>query len=226
MNTPDCLNCENKSSTLQMLNLYELEEYKHHCNHVYFDKGETIYKQGAPISQVSYLKTGLVKIVQNNCKRNFIHCITSYNEFLGLTDIFYHSNYMASAITLAPTEICHIDRCFFLDLIERNGKFAKAVLHQLSQKSSYSLERIVNLIHKQLPGRLADMLLFFMNEVFKTHQFEIPLSRMELADYVGVAKKSFIRTLMEFKNDGIIDVDGKKLEIIEYGLLERLSKLG
>jgi CRP/FNR family transcriptional regulator len=73
---------------------------------------------------------------------------------------------------------------------------------------------------------MADILLNFSNHIFQSKIFDLPLSRDEMADYIGVSKKSFIRTLSEFRHDKLIKVEGKKVEIVREDLLQMLSRIG
>ena len=211
---------------MNFLNSEELKEYDLHSSCVIFDTGELVYKQDAPITHLAYLKKGLVKIVRQEHRHNFIVKIVCPRDFLDFPSILSETRYPSSAFTISPSEICFIEKAHFIQLIEQNGIFAKDFLHISYQGYTASFNRILGLIHKQLPGRLADVLLFFKHYVYNSDVFTLPLSRGELADYIGVSKKSFIRTLTEFKNDRIIKTNGKTIEIIEPLLLERLSKLG
>ena len=80
--------------------------------------------------------------------------------------------------------------------------------------------------HKQLPGRIADVILYFSEIIFKSHVFEFPFTRRELAELAGTTKESFIRTLAEFKNDKIIELEGSKVTINSMKIIKTLSDLG
>jgi CRP-like cAMP-binding protein len=80
--------------------------------------------------------------------------------------------------------------------------------------------------HKQLPGRIADVILYFAETIFKSDVFEFPFTRRELAELAGTTKESFIRTLAEFRNDKIIELDGSKVTINSMKIVKTLSDLG
>jgi CRP/FNR family transcriptional regulator len=54
----------------------------------------------------------------------------------------------------------------------------------------------------------------------------MPVSRKEIADYIGMSTANVIRTLSDFKKDGIIKVFGKTIELADIYKLEILSKRG
>jgi CRP-like cAMP-binding protein len=69
-------------------------------------------------------------------------------------------------------------------------------------------------------------LLFFSKKIYQSNSFSLPVSRMDLAELVSTTKESISRTLTEFKNDKIIEIDDKKIVIKSPDLLQILSKLG
>jgi CRP-like cAMP-binding protein len=90
----------------------------------------------------------------------------------------------------------------------------------------FIFERLISQSHKQLPGRIADVLLYFSEDIYKSNTFNFPFTRKELAELAGTTKESFIRTLTEFKNDKIINIEGSQVEIVSLENVKMLSKLG
>ncbi|MCX6300597.1 MAG: helix-turn-helix domain-containing protein, partial [Bacteroidia bacterium] len=75
-------------------------------------------------------------------------------------------------------------------------------------------------------GRVAFVLLYFTKEIYNTRVFDLPISRKEIAEYIGMSTANVIRTLSDFKREGIIKVFGKTIEIVDIAKLEILSKRG
>jgi CRP/FNR family transcriptional regulator len=95
--------------------------------------------------------------------------------------------------------------------------------------SDYGLlifDKLINVSQKQIPGRIAETLIFFSQEIYKNDTFELPLSRQELAELVVTTKENISRTLSEFKNDRLIDFDGRKIIIKSRDNIEFLSRIG
>ena len=203
--------------------MIELEELNNHCSRVCFNKGETIFKQGAPVNEISFVRNGLTKLIHHNGQKDFIIKISLPGEYICLANLFVEGNYFTSAIALEPTDICFISKGFLLRLIEKNGKFARDIISEISNDSLLSIARLSNLINMQLIARLAEVILFFKNKLYKTNSFKLPLSRTELADYIGVSRKSLVRTLAEFKNEGIIKVNDRIIEVIDIDKLEKIT---
>ncbi len=75
-------------------------------------------------------------------------------------------------------------------------------------------------------GRLADALLYLSNEDFLNEKIFSHLSREDIAGFAGFSVESTVRLLKEFKNDKIIDTDGKEIKILNLHLLKDISRRG
>jgi len=107
-----------------------------------------------------------------------------------------------------------------------NGEFASVLLRHASEEGLTITTKLMNQFQKQLPGRVAEMLLFFSEKIYHSTAFLLPLSRRELAEFTGTTKESMIRTLAEFRHDKIIKLDGKKVEITSPDIIHTLNRLG
>lgn len=85
---------------------------------------------------------------------------------------------------------------------------------------------LINLIHKYMPGRVADTLLFLKNEIHGSNPYQFVLTKQELADMSGMTKESFIRNLKEFEDSGIIQHTRNSINILKEEDLIEISKNG
>jgi CRP-like cAMP-binding protein len=131
-----------------------------------------------------------------------------------------------SATVVENADICFIDINAYRNVLMENGKFSLQLMNLISQDGLFIFNRLMNQTHKQLPGRIADVLLYFSEQIYRQPYFDFPLTRRELAELAGTTKESFIRTLTEFKNDKIIYLDGSRVEIISMDIVKTLSELG
>jgi len=73
---------------------------------------------------------------------------------------------------------------------------------------------------------MADILLCLSERIFKERDFELNLSRRELAELTGMSTESVIRMLKKFKDDGLIQMTGKTINITNFELLKKISEYG
>ena len=192
-----------------------------------YKAGDIIFKEHSLTSHLLYIRDGLVKIVrENNNKQTIIVRIIPANNFVGLMSLLGNRVYNFTAIAIEPTTILTIHNDTFNHVMIANSGFSYNMLQQLSQYGLEIINHLINIHQKLLPGRVADVLLFFM-KLNNSTEFSLPLTRKEMAEFAGTTKESFIRALSEFKSDRIIElVENKRVVIKSVEILERLSRLG
>jgi CRP/FNR family transcriptional regulator, polysaccharide utilization system transcription regulator len=221
---------DTKDFYLPFMNLLTEEQVvivAQNSNVVRYKNRDVIFLQNTRTSHIMFIKSGLVKIYKEG--RNgkvLILRIETPNNFLGLMSVFGHDIHQYSAAAIDTAEVYFIDITVFRNLLKENGLFALKLMNVLSIDGLYLYDRLMSQSHKQLPGRIADVLLYFAEKIYHTPAFDFPLTRRELAELAGTTKESFIRTLTEFKNDKIIELDGSKVEIKSMKIIKTLSELG
>lgn len=196
-------------------------------NRVSYRKKDIIFRQNTRVSNLMFVKSGLVKIFKEGRNdRTIILKVAVEGNYIGLMSVFGEKLHQYSATAIENSEICDIDFTVFKSVLMENGKFAIQFLSLLSLDGLYIFDRLLGLSHKQLPGRIADVILYFSEDIYKQSSFSFPFTRKELAEFAGTTKESFIRTLTEFKNDKIISIDGSKIMINSIDIIRTLSALG
>lgn len=198
-----------------------------HSVSIIFKKGETVCKRGAFASHIYFLEEGLVKVFLEEKNKNLILMLAIKNNLLGMAAIFEGNNklpYSVSAYT--DSKVKMIDINIFKQLLKLNPEFSYHIINLLNEKTAQIYGRFFSLTQKQLHGRLADILLCLSNRIFKSKSFELPLSRADLGDLTGMSTESVIRMMKEFKDDGLIDMHCKSIELLDYARLERISEFG
>lgn len=192
-----------------------------------FKRNEIIFKQGTPIAYVPYLISGLVKIVDDHLPdRPAIIKLSTERQVLELSSLFTGRIYRHTAYAVDTCEVCFIEKQEFLDKVRCDSDFVDMINGMTSQSEIDAYDRLLTLSKKQLPGRLAHLLLHFSSDLYKHKSFVLPLSRNEMADYLGVTTKSFNRVLKIFCNDNVIKIEGKRVTILNNELLRKLSAVG
>jgi len=211
----------------QLLSPEQLELLQNNSNVVSYNKKDSVFRQGTRTSHIMMLVSGLVKIFkEGRNERTVLLRISSPGDYIGMLSVMGDQIHQYSATAVETSEICFVDINAFRNVLMENGKFSLQLINLISQDGLFIFNRLVNQTHKQLPGRIADVLLYFTEDIYGKSQFDFPLTRRELAELAGTTKESFIRTLTEFKNDKIISLDGSHVQIISLDIIKTLSELG
>jgi len=198
-----------------------------HSVSINFKKGETVCKRGAFASHIYFLEEGLVKVYLEERNKNLILTLFTKNNLLGLSSIYEGNNKLSYSVsTYTDSRVRMIDIQIFRQLLRQNPDFSYRIINLLNEKTAQIYGRFFSLTQKQLHGRLADILLCLSNRIFKNKSFELPLSRADLGDLTGMSTESVIRMMKEFKDDGLIDMHCKSIELLDVARLERISEFG
>ncbi|MBE0641657.1 MAG: Crp/Fnr family transcriptional regulator, partial [Bacteroidales bacterium] len=198
-----------------------------HCVTVHYSKGEVICKQGSFAHNVFYMEHRLAKVVMQNGNNSLVLRIIPDGNLFGLSPLNEDNNvYQYSTVAYVDCEVRQIDILFFRQLIKQNPAFAKEVINILSANSVQIYGRFFCLTHKQSYGRLADILLCLSDRVFKSPEFELPITRKDLAELSGMSPETIARMLTKFSDDALIHLDGKALKLLDLDRLRRISEIG
>lgn len=224
---PDCKFCKLKSPAAELLKPDEIDALERNCAQVKFIKGETIFREGTFATNIVYLRAGLVKIHMKGPIGEKILRINKAPAYLGLPTTFGDKVNHYSATAIADSEVCFISLEAFKNFIYSNGNFAYEIIMDLCRTELADFQRFTNLSQKQLPGRIAELLLCFSNHLFKSDTFELPLTITELANFVSASRESVSRQLAELNRIGIVQLTSDKhLTIIRKDMLEKISVNG
>lgn len=201
--------------------LCEIKEERH------YRKGEIINYEGERITDFKYLKTGLVKLFRRSSNgEEQVITITRPFEFVSNMSIFSEDRYKYSVSALEESVVCCVNLDFIKELFIKNGQFAINLMTKISVINDKIINQTLDIRQKNLAGRVAYVLLYFTKEIYKSRVFDIPVSRKEIADYIGMSTANVIRTMSDFKKDRIIRVFGKTIEVADIDKLEIISKRG
>jgi len=222
-----CDTCTLKSLLFTKMSNEELKYVNKERQEIEFDKGEIIIKANDPVKEFLYLKNGLVKLVRtsiNNKER--IISIARPLDFVSLISTFSDKEYNYSIWALEKSVVCSIQLERMKDVIRKNGAFALELMEHISRSSNFVLQATYAIDNKQLRGRIAYILLWFAQKIYRKDAFDLPISRREMGELINMTTENVIRILSEFRKDGIIKIDGKNISITNMEILEKISKSG
>jgi CRP-like cAMP-binding protein/CheY-like chemotaxis protein len=199
----------------QLAEKYEVETY---------DKKQTLYQEGKRPRLLYYLVSGKVKCFKvHEDGKEYITNLYSEGDFIGYTALIEDTNYEDSATILEDAEIMQIPREDFLKMVYNDINIAAKFIHIITQNVKEKEERLLNLAYSSLRKRVAKALTEIV-EKFKIADSNKPIeiSREDIAQYIGTATESLIRTLSDFKAEKRIDIKSGKIIVSDISKLKNL----
>ncbi len=195
-----------------------------------YKKGNTIFFQGNPPFGLYCVNSGKIKIskIGNDGKESIIR-IAQPGDVLGHRSLFSHENYTATATTIEDAAICFIDKKFIYKAIQEQPSIALNLIQKLSQEMGAAEAKSASMFQKNVRERLAELFLTLSKtygvQEKKGIRLDIKLTREEMASMIGTANETVIRFISEFKDEGIIDQDGKVIYILDEEKLLEFANL-
>ena len=219
--------CVFKSLLFNDLSYSDLEKLNKSKREIVFNKGKIIISEGHKIDEFIYLQKGLVKISkQTENQKDHIISIALPESFIGLLTVFSQRNYGYSITALKESTVCFIEIELIREFVLKNSTFAMTVLSKISKVSDEIIFGRLNISSRRLRGRIAYLLILFANEIFYNSTFILPITRREMGELIDMSTANVIRILSEFRKDKILNVEGSSIEILNFPLLEMVSKFG
>ena len=222
-----CLECENKCSIFRLLTEFELELIEKNRYEVKFKPGEVILKQGTAFTHVVAHMDGLAKIyIEGYHGKDLLLKIQKPKGIVAGPGMYLDNRHHFSFSALTNCVACLIDINVFKEVIRSNPVFMEAFMTEYNLRSVNFFQTMISLTQKQMHGRIADALIYLSDQVFCSSKYDMIISRQELADMTAMTKESASRIIQQFKNEGIITLQGNCLEILNQEQLRNISITG
>ncbi len=190
-----------------------------------YKKKHVLYTEGQRPRVLYYVIKGKIKIYKTNQDgKELITNILSEGDFWGYSSILEDINYRENAEVLEDASLMLIPAADFMELVTNDRKVAKQFIRLISRNVLEKEEDLLNLAYNSLRKKVAYGL------VQQIVSFKEPgddlitlnLSRKEMAQAIGVATESLIRTLADFKEEKLIDIRDGKITILNENKLSDL----
>jgi len=191
-----------------------------------YRKKENIYTETSHPNFLYFISKGKVKTYKNNDEgKEFITGLYNEGEFFGYLALLEDASYNDSAMAFEETEVCLIPKEDFFLLLQSNREVANKFIKMLSNNIKEMEERLIKLAYNSVRKRVAEALILLESR-YKgndSEPFTMAIAREDLANIVGTATETVIRTLSDFKDEKLIEIKGSKITINDRDKLSRMK---
>lgn len=204
----------------------ELLAFQQERKIIHVKKGDLLLEENHSTNGVYYTLEGTAKLfkVGFTGKEQIIRFIKK-GDLIGHRSILSGESFGSSVSAIEDLKVDFIPERFFIKLLKYHPELSFKMLTILSKQLGTAAETITTLAQKTVRERLAEILLVLENQLGTDEEgyINIHLTREEMANLVGTATESAIRLISEFKNDGLIEVHGRKLKIANRNMIHKLA---
>ena len=218
-------------TTQSILNVLTEQEHAdllaHQSERKYF-KGDVIFREGSVPSGIFLIGSGKVKKYKaDSLSKEQIIYVAGPGELIGYHAVLSEERYPDSAAAIEDSVLSFIPQDDFISVLLRSPALNSRLLKALSHEFTVLVNSISVIAQRTAPERLA-IALIVLREKYKEEGADekdivLNISRMDLANMAGIAHENVIRLLKEFKVEGIIETDGRKIWVRDIKRLVKKS---
>lgn len=193
-----------------------------------YKRASIVYNEGTRMKGFYCVQSGIIKIFQTGFDgKEQILRFAKPGDIIGYRSVVSNEPACTSTEVIEDAILCHIPTEILLNLVKHNGNFAvelmKLTCKELGEANSY----ITDIAQKTVKERLAEILIHLEDEFGEDERgiLKISLTREELSNIVGTATESIIRLLSEFKSHGFIELNGRKIKILDRPGLKHIANI-
>jgi len=224
-----CQGCEVRDKAVcGVLDCARLEQFRNLGWTLKLGTGQTLFHEGDPATRVFTLTSGTLKLYKllpdgRRQVTGFMHP----GDFLGMSSDDEHA---FSAEALEDAQLCWFPRNRFDDFVEENGSMERELYRMAAHELAAAQQQMVLLGRKTASERLASFLLLLAKRAEQipgrsANLVRLPMSRSDIADYLGLTKETVSRVLSAFRRDRLIRLNAvDMIEIVNPAGLEQLAE--
>ncbi|WP_034262106.1 response regulator [Altibacter lentus] len=186
-------------------------------------KGEPVYKVGDHSNNIFLILKGVVKSHKmDESGKELTTALHKADDFLGFTSFDENFPYQESATAVEDTELAAISKMELKEVLGKSRNVSLELMNVLTDNLSEIKEQLLQMAYSSVRKKTAQTILQFAEVLNKKSEDSIKISRNDLASVAGIATESLIRTLSGFKKEGLIEIEGRNIRILD---LERLQTI-
>lgn len=196
-----------------------------------FDSKQSLYKEGDACRHLYILLSGEVKVYKTlaNGKQQIHKLVQIPGDLIACEDL-YLDRHGSSAEALNEVSVCYLKCDDLQSSAERYKEISSTLMQAMSRNLNFYIRHISNLGQKNALERLASYLVYLHQTHHQRHLndsvLQHSLSRLELADMLGVTQRTLIRSIKQLESDNYINISRGGFFILDLPALERINEGG
>ncbi|HEY5392581.1 MAG TPA: response regulator [Hanamia sp.] len=191
-----------------------------------YKKKQLIYSEHNRPTSLFFIQKGKVKTYKTNENgKSLVLGLYNEGEFLGHIALLEDCNYHETAVAIEDTVLAIIPKEDFDLLINNSHEISRKFIQLLAKNISEKENQLLGMAYNSLRKKVADALIILGNKYNTKNEekFPIEITRENLASIAGTATESLIRTLGDFKNEKLIEINESAITILNKKKLENLA---
>ncbi|AXG70783.1 transcriptional regulatory protein CseB [Kordia sp. SMS9] len=213
-----------KEEEHQLRNLNDLKNFFDDNGTIFnFSKDATIYEEGQSSNYIYLIIKGVVKCHKfDEQGKELTTALHKDDDLFGYTSFTQNMPYQETATAMKDTEVVGLSKSELIDVLDKNHKVTLELIQLLTDNISGIKDQLLQMAYSSVHRKTATTILKFADKLNRHPNDPIKISRNDLASVAGIATETLIRTLSRFKKEGIIEIEGRNIKIVDYKQLQEM----
>ncbi|WP_299680525.1 response regulator [uncultured Tenacibaculum sp.] len=186
-----------------------------------FQGEEKVYEEGDNSNYIYLVTKGGVKCSKLN-EQGKVLTTSLYKEddLFGYTSFSQNIPYQETAVTMEATELVGIHKSELISVLHKNHKVVLDLVDLLADNLKDVKEQLLDMAYNSVHKKTAATLLKFAERMNRNPDDIIRIARHDLASVAGIATETLIRSISKLKKNGIIEIEGRNIKIVDMEALK------
>lgn len=186
-----------------------------------FQQDEVIYREGQNSNSIFLIISGVVKCYKfDEQGKELTIALYKEDDLFGYTSFIQNISYQETAMAIKNTELVGISKDQFKNLLDNNHKVTFELIQLLTDDLKDVKDQLLQMAYSSVNKKTATAILKFAEKLNRKPDDPIKISRSDLANVAGIATETFIRTMSNFKKEGLIEIEGRNIKILDIQKLQ------
>lgn len=194
----------------------------------FYKRGDIVYHEGNRMNGCYCVSKGVLKLYKTGIEgKEQIISFAQKGGLIGFRSVLTGELACTTAKVIEDAVLCFITADTLFKLVKNNAEFSMQLMQLTCKELGEANKYITDIAQKTVRERLAEVLIMLTEtfELDENNTLQISLTREELANMVGTATESVIRLLSEFKSDKLIELNGRKIKILNVKALKKVGNV-
>ena len=186
-----------------------------------FLKDEIIYNEGNNSNYIYLINKGIVKCYKLDGQgKELTTALYKEDDLFGYTSFTQNISYQETATAIQKTILVGISKNELTNILHKNHKVTLELIELLTDDLIGVKDQLLQMAYGSVYKKTANTILKFAEKLNKNPNEPIKISRNDLASVAGIATETLIRTISSFKKQGIIEIEGRNIKIVDLNKLQ------
>lgn len=188
-----------------------------------YKKGQAIYEEGQNSNALFLIKKGIVKCYKfDEQGKELTTDLHKVSDIFGYTSFLQNIPYQETSTALNDTTLVGISKEEFKNILDRNPQITFELIELLTDDLKGVKDQLLQMAYSSVQRKTASTILKFAEKLDPKQSDAIKISRSDLASVAGIATETLIRTISNFKKEGLIDIEGRNIKILDLKKLQEI----